>query len=278
MGVALLGAALLGGLLLLVAAVLLCYLNFSERIYGPLVSVFLGGTVAAIIAVASSLKVTEIERAFGASILFEAGLPAFLPPDPNAPRVSHRLSTLAIRGRPTGEKEGAQVLSISPAQTDSELFDFGLELLQYHIVEELHTLQQAQWSTTQTVGMGVQSAASTRVRVTRTAPVSGDKILRALDGNRFANSDYVRGVWQHMYITLPQGTAITLVKEVGSPESGPDRRTVRLKKPLFFTLDITVQPMIGSGPGSVPVGVAAPQDRLANLRGMSRTLLNLRSE
>ena len=109
MAVALLVAAVLGGALLLVAAILLCFLNYSEKLWGPIVSILLGGTVTAIIAVASGLKETRTEQGFATAVVFDHGLAAFLPFDVNAPKIGLRLSNLASLGRPSvQQKDGTR--------------------------------------------------------------------------------------------------------------------------------------------------------------------------
>jgi hypothetical protein len=106
MAIALLVAGILGGALLLTTAILLCVLNYSEKLWGPLVSIVLGGTVAAIIAVASGLKEARIEQRFATSVLFDHGLAALLPFDVNAQKISVRLSTLAALTGSTRSRRG----------------------------------------------------------------------------------------------------------------------------------------------------------------------------
>src|SRR5438309_26970 len=134
MAIALIVAGALGGLLLLVAAVLLCVMNYSEKRWGPIISIWLGGIVTVLIAVASGLKETRIEQGFASSVVFDHGLAAFLPFDANSPKTSRRLSTLASLGRPVTKQGNETLLTIEPAASDDALFQYGAELLQYQVV------------------------------------------------------------------------------------------------------------------------------------------------
>ena len=148
-------------LLLLVAAILLCFLNYSEKLWGPIVSIVLGGTVAAIIAVASGLKETRIEQGFATSVVLDHGLAAFLPFDVTAQKLSMRLSSLASLGRPAVQKNSNTVLTVEPASSEDALFQYGNELLQYEVVHELERIQRGGWAVHQT-----QGASALRFRAT----------------------------------------------------------------------------------------------------------------
>ncbi len=216
MAVALLVAAVLGGALLLVAAILLCFLNYREKLWGPIVSIVLGGTVAAIIAVASGLKETRVEQGFATSVVLDHGLAAFLPFDVTAQKLSMRLSSLASLGRPAVQKNSNTVLTVEPASSEDALFQYGNELLQYEVVHELERIQRGGWAVHQMQG-AVRSSIRIPIQVTRMADVSGAEVLRAVQGNRFANSDMERFSWEHGRIPLPEGTTIRLVHEPASP-------------------------------------------------------------
>ncbi len=273
MAVALLVAGVLGGALLLAAAVLLCILNYSEKLWGPIVSILLGGTVTAIIAVASGLKETRTEQGFATAVVFDHGLAAFLPFDLNAPKISHRLSNLASLGRPaTQQKDGTTALTIKPAESDDELFQYGSELLQYQVVRELASIQRGGWSVQHTQG-AVQQAVRIPVPVSRVADVSGEEVLRRVRDNRFANSDIERFLWQHGRLPLPEGTTIQLVHMPTSQQTGPEKRIVRLVKPWFFVIDIVIEPIGGSGPRMVPAGLSVPAETRAALRTFSYKMI-----
>jgi len=157
------------------------------------------------------------------------------------------------------------VLTVEPASSEDALFQYGNELLQYEVVHELERIQRGGWAVHQTQG-AVQSSIRIPIQVTRMADVSGAEVLRAVQGNRFANSDMERFSWEHGRIPLPEGTTIRLVHEPASPKTGPEKRIVRLEKPWFFIIDIVIEPMGGSGPGVVPAGLAVPTDKRNDLR------------
>jgi len=268
MAIALFVTTAIGGALLLAAAVLLCVLNWNEKILGTLASILLGGIVTAIIAVSSTLKETRIDRGFATSVVFDQGLPAFLPFDPSAPKMSMRLSTLSSLGRPVVMKDGNATLTVQPADTDDATFQFGAELLQYQVVHELERIQRRGWSIQQ-LGAAVTPAVRVPAHLTRMRTLTRDAVSQAITSNRFSNSDMERFRVEHSRIPLPEGTRLKLFHQPSSPQTGPERRSVRLENPWFFTIDISVEPMGGSGAGVVPGGLAVPPDVASRLRTFS---------
>jgi len=265
MALALLIVGVTGFVLLLATATLLCVLNYSEKLWGPIASIALGGVVAAIIAVASGLKESRIEQGFATSVVFQGGLPAFLVFDVNAQKVSLRLSTLASLGRPTTQQGAQAVFTVQPATTDNDLFQFGGELLQYQVVHELERLQRGGWAISQT-GTSATPAVRIPARVSKIKDIPGPEVLKHLQGNRFANSDMQRFSWEHGRLPLPEGTTITLIHEPTSQRTGPEHHIVRLEKPWFFTIETIIEPMGGSGPGVIPAGLTVPDNVRVNLR------------
>jgi hypothetical protein len=265
MALALLIVGGIGFVFLLVTATLLCVLNYSEKLWGPIVSIALGGVVAAIIAVASGLKESRIEEGFATSVVFQQGLPALLIFDPQAEKLSARLSDLASLGRPSVQQGSQTVLTVQPATTDTDLFRFGGELLQYQVIQKLGSIQRGGWEISAT-GVSARSAVRIPVQVSKIKDIPGVEVLRKLQRNRFANSDLQRMLWEHGRLPLPEGTTIKLGHQPSSPETGPERHIVRLEKPWFFVIEIMIEPMGGSGPGTIPAGLHVDENVRSDLR------------
>src|SRR5439155_486947 len=89
---------------------------------------------------------------------------------------------------------------------------------------------------------------------------------RIQGGNRFAQSGSERFLWQHSRLRLPQATRLTLEYVPSSPETGPERHTVRLVKSGFFEVNFEVTPIIATGTGVLPAGLVLPADQRSHIR------------
>src|SRR5690349_10841935 len=78
-----LSVALAGLVLLTAATAYLCYLNWNEKIYGPLLSIVLVGVAAAFASVFVTLKESRIESSFAAPIVIDEqdGFPPLITSD-----------------------------------------------------------------------------------------------------------------------------------------------------------------------------------------------------
>src|SRR2546425_1648058 len=104
MGKAVMYLGFIGFVLMFVATVRLVTLNWNERLYGPLFSILLGGTVTTFITVLALLKESKVEAASAMFVVWDGkeNLPLryLAPHDAPGPRVHERLRQLADLGRP----------------------------------------------------------------------------------------------------------------------------------------------------------------------------------
>jgi hypothetical protein len=91
-----------------------------------------------------------------------------------------------------------------------------------------------------------------------TENVPGDKIYSALRENPFSDSDMEKFHWEHVKVTLPPDSRISLAWVPGGEERGPEQYVVRLEKPGFFSYEIIISAFLGTGPvgqTSIPEGL-----------------------
>ena len=253
-----------GSMLIAVGTIWLVVLNWSQKLYGPLVSIALGGLVTVLITVVALLREERIQDTFATALAFDASTNSLplVTPDLGSPSVAFRLSEMSMLAAKVPVREPQ-----SSVQTlrDDDLFRYCGELLQYQIVRSLQRFQAGGWVSTQ---LGAEASAEIRhpARISRTSEYQGEEILRILGGNRFAQSGSERFLWQHSRLRLPQATRLTLEYVPSSPETGPERHTVRLVKSGFFEVTFEVTPIIATGTGVLPAGLVLPADQRSHIR------------
>jgi len=262
MATVIIAAACVGFLLLFGATLALVFLNWSEKTLAPVLSILVVGTATTLAAVIVSLKSATVESAFTTSVVLDtaAGTPPFVNVDQNNPRLSDRLSGFIRLGQPAINQNGKTIVTIQKPNDEGERFTFCGELLQYHLLRTIESLQRGGWK----AGMlyGASTATVTKpMRLSNTQDYPGKTFLSVVAANRFSNSDMERFGWEHGHLPLPKDTKITLIHLLPAITKGTEKFIVRLEKPRFFVIDFTVEPLLGTGMGILPKGVstAAPE-------------------
>jgi hypothetical protein len=250
-----------GFCLLLASTIALVILNWSERTLTPVLSIVIVGTATMLAAVLVSLKQSTSEDIFTTSVVLDAtqGMPAFVNPEGSDPKVYKRLRDLITLGRPFVEKDGKPTITVNKPNGDNEEFAFCGELLQYQILLTINKLQRGSW--TFGMGDGVSFAqVSKPMKLSRTEDYPGKIFLPVVASNRFSNSSQQRFFWEHGHFPLPKNTSISLIHQAAVLTRSPEKHIVKLKKPMFFTIDFTVEPIGGTNVGLLPKGVSVPED------------------
>jgi glucan phosphoethanolaminetransferase (alkaline phosphatase superfamily) len=138
-------ALICAGLLLLVTA-LLVYLNWSPKVWAPLLSAFAVGLVTVIIAIFANLKDTDIQRDFASSVVIndQTRLAVLYVPTGPATTAESRLMNLSRLAQPIVQKNGKPVEQFKGPANDGEIFTYYGELLQYYLLKELGEIQRRQ--------------------------------------------------------------------------------------------------------------------------------------
>jgi hypothetical protein len=256
--------ASVGFLLLFGATVTLVFLNWSEKTLTPVLSILVVGTATTLAAVVVSLKSATVESAFTTSVVLDtvSGIPPFVNVDPNNSRLSDRLSGFVRLGQPAINQDGKTVVTIQKPNDEGERFTFCGELLQYHLLRTIESLQRGGWK----AGMsyGASTATVTKpMKLSSTQDFPGKAFLKVVAANRFSNSDMERFGWEHGHFPLPKDATVTLIHLPPSLTQGTEKFIVRLKKPRFFVIDFTVEPLLATGLGIFPKGVSAAAPEVA---------------
>jgi len=223
--------AITSGVLLLIAAIYLVAINWSDEMYPRLISAVGIGVITLLVAVLASLKASRQDAKFTTAVIFDesAHRPPILRPDPDHAfdptfqRLS-RLTSLTLESKDT-------------PQNIDEVFRYCGELLQYKLLIDLRDAQRE--------GTGVGSAlGSTGLHVSPAQAIVKlpDQVeippsqFGQYESNRFSKTPSAAFGWETMGgLRLPRGTSVEL-----ETKTGPERRIIRLVKKGYFVFEITV--------------------------------------
>ncbi len=246
-----LAIAIIGGALLLFATVFLITLNWSGRVFGPLVSFLVGGTVTTLVTLTSMLQPSSADGFFLTSVVLDTaeGAPPIVGANIAALEYTRRMSDYTGLGHPVRMVNGAAKRTDTPPKTTEEMFSYGGELIQY---EMLHILQTVQVGSTSilTTGGSVITSVNRKPKLSRVTDYPGSVLLQIAAPNRFANSQLEDFRWESSHLPLPQDTSVVL-GHTGSPTSGVERYTLSMKKRSFFDIEVTIEPTMSPGLGAV---------------------------
>jgi hypothetical protein len=260
-------AAAVGGFVLLLAATIaLVVLNWGEKTRAPVYSILVVGTATMLAAVMVSLKESTVESVFSTSIVLDTaeGAPPLILPDPNNLKLSSRLSEFARIGRPAINRDGKTIITIQKPSNEGERFTFCGELLQYRLFQIIEKLQRGGWIAGQQFGASFSSVTKPlKLSNAEDYPAAGRTILEIVSANRFSNSDMEQFFWRNRRVRLPKGTKVDFIHVASSPATGTEKYIIRLQKPLFFSIEFEVAPLLGTGIGVPPKGLLLAPELVA---------------
>jgi hypothetical protein len=249
-------AAVLGFALLFSATLILVILNWGEKTYSPVFSILLVGTATMLAAVLVSLKSASIESAFTTSVVIDTtqGVPPLFILDPHNVKLTSRLNDLSMLGQPAVNVDGKTVVTIQKPSTEDERFRFCAELLQYQLLLSIEKMQRGSTMAGYLFGASTASV-SKPMRLSDKVDYPGRTFLTAVAENRFSNSDVQKSRWDHGHMPLPRDTIVNLIHLPSSSVTGTEKFIVQLEKPLFFKIQFVIEPIAGTGLGTLPNGL-----------------------
>jgi hypothetical protein len=258
-------AAGIGLSLLILATVMLVWMNRSEQVTSQLFAAAAIGTMSFVIAFGSSLRASNAELSFTTSIVedMRSHLPLMVFPGLTLQGPAYQASRISmLAGGPFARMQGEP--AGQPASLPEE--DVGtryLELIQALILQDLREITLGGFGVTQTLTNGGSTTSATLRQVpplTNPAVLAGPMVVQELETNMFASSPLQRHSWEHMGIRLPAGSKLRIATLPSSPQTGPTRTILNIDVPSYLELSFTVTPLGSNGPGSTVEGVSVPQE------------------
>lgn len=246
-------------------------LNWSEKLYGPIVSILLGGTVTSLIAVIVVLKESVSETHWTSSILFDErnGYPPMcLPPD--GP-MQERQNSYASLMMPMSMQDGKTLTLAPPAKSPAEMDVAGAELIQYMILSNIWTGSRGGSRLGFRHGVLEKPKISRPYKPSDIQKVLGTDASRSIKkSNRYFEAPMEKMKWDLdvAYLNLPEGTSFRLEHMPSSPETGAERRIVIIEKPRYFEIAISIVPMGSLSPGAVYEGFNVKPEDIKHVRTM----------
>lgn len=240
-------------LLLIGITTILVKLNWSEKLYNPLLSLGLAGTVTTFITVLLMLKGEHFERSFTTLVVIDSvtHLPPFIIPD-SSNVLSIRLYDYNNLSAHKANVNGIEQTYFNIPTNTKEETVFYEELLQYRIFKTLILLQKESHAIT--MGMqGVKSSIHKPFKLTEFEKKPFKYYLPEVSKNRFSNNFYdQRELTQDSpFSKLPKDTKIEFKRIPSSEETGVEKHLITIRKPLYFTMQITIAVSLGIN-NSVP--------------------------
>jgi hypothetical protein len=237
-----------GAALLLAATVTLVKLNWSEKVMAPLFSIILGGTVTTLIATLSMLRPSLIELKFLTSVVLDTATnrPIWVTTYPIDTPLTRRMSELIGLGNPVRNRNGVTEATVEPPKSLDEEFSFCGELVQYQFIRTIRDIQHESIAISQSDGTST-STLHYPPSIPRLTKYPGNQFTPIIASNRFANSDPESFSWDNANFPLPTGTKVELAHIQSSPSYGPEDFIIRLVKPSFFRVAISIRPEFSPG-------------------------------
>lgn len=264
--------ALAGTGLLLAAAGVLVFINWSGEFRLQVLAAGVVGTLTFLLTFVSTLKPSSLESSFTTFVVEDTRnhLPVFANPDADVSPASLWVSELASVSRGSFAAESGQPPNAAPPRIEpADVSAFFLDLLQYMVVDTIRHRQRVESSVTQLRRPG---GGLTRSRINAPAKLSSPVELKApeafatLTGNRFAFSPMARFEWEHIGLLLPYRATLRLRTQPGGEGHGRESRTVLIERADYFTLVVSIVPMGSGTPGFVPERVTLPAEIVPHCR------------
>jgi hypothetical protein len=224
--------AAMGFVLLFAATIWLAWLNRSEKIYVPLATALVVGTVTGFVSIFSSLQATSTSETLVTSIIVDpkTRTPVLVIPAETANQGSYqRQSDIALRM--SAVQEGGTTASMEQL----------LEALHYDV---LRTLSQIGVGSSFGSFLGSAFAGVSQQPPTADLiPYPREALSLLLKGTRFSESPMESFWWSDRSIRVPRGTDVKWTHQPSSPTTGVDRRGLLLVKPNFFRVEIEMKPI-----------------------------------
>jgi|SRR5438132_3559850 len=235
-------ASIVIGALLFVPTVYLAVVNWSPKVFQPLLSVVFGGVVTAFIALSFILRQTTISERFPVYVVLDqqTNLPPIVPwerPHSAFDSMSRRAN---LEEFDPGKFKQREVIFKSP----DEKFEFYAQLIQYELVVQMYGILRYVEGISQQTSATKPTIVSVEVfdlkRPKRFTKIEGQDLIKALSHNRFLQPSEKR-FWefQEAWLPLPYKTTLSI----------PDSRSLILERPGYYKVTLKIDP-VGAGQGS----------------------------
>ncbi len=264
-------SACLGISLLAVATIGLVKMNWSEKVYSPLISLLFVGVLTTFITVWLTLKETKDEAVFTTGIVINEMKHSLTPPHPDSKdrKLAWRLEDLSNLSNPYKVSAGKAIYTVERPTTSDETVSFCGELLQYKILTEIESLQHDEFTMSETIEAANRARVSTSFltpyKLSERTKIPTDELFIIVAGNRFSNSDNEVTRWKHISFDLPPGTQLTLVHVPLSKHTKVEQHIITLEKPYFFKIEIAIESFGALGVGAIPDGLTLSADDKAEV-------------
>lgn len=233
--------------LLAIVTVILVRLNWSEKLYNPLISLGLAGTVTTFITVLLMFKGETYEATFLTLIVInsENHLPQFILGDSPTSKLNDRLEVMM------GEKE---VTLFDIPKNDTEESIFNEELLQYIIFKAI--IEMHYKSQTLSVSQGIAGGNVHKpFKLSESDKKPLKDFLPEISKNRFSNNTMEKFQMDRTFSKLPKYTKIEFKRIPSSEKTGVEKHLIILTKPYYFTIEIIIEAGLATGVNSIPLGL-----------------------
>jgi hypothetical protein len=260
----------LGVLLLLVAIIVLVWVNWSERFYGQLgtLTVAFLTTVAALIIVFAMLKGDTVSDAFTTFIVVNSD--THLPQWPGVvqfPVKPYSLVDRLIRHCGLASPKildgttGKELILFEGPHNESDEIGFYEELLQYKLLMEIIGMHNPNPSVTVTVGPpGISIGDTKPFKLSEAERRPLMDFWPEISKARFCNNPVEKGLIQYSFSRLPKNTAIKLERVTSEEITPHEKHVLILTKPYFFKIEITIEPGIYPAQKALPANAGiAPE-------------------
>lgn len=242
-------------LLLASVTIILVKLNWSEKLYSPLLSLGLAGTVTTFITVLLMLKGETTETSFTTLMVINTQnhLPPFLGHSETS-ELNNRLSSYSSLSNPKEIMNGKETVLFDTPKNDTEETVFNEELLQYKIFKDIIEMHYERQSMSQGIA-GVSSNVHKPIKLSEKDKKPLKDFENELAKNRFSNNTMEKFSLDTTYSRLPKDTKIEFKRIPTSEKTGVEKHLIILSKPYYFTIEIIIEAGFATGANSVPHGL-----------------------
>lgn len=241
-------------IILATVTIILVKLNWSEKLYSPLLSLGLAGTVTTFITVLLMLKGSETETNFTTLVAIDSR--DYLIPNTHYPTdigIGNVMTEYLFLTHPEFTVDNYQGKSFDVPKNDSEATLFNLELVQYGIFNSILDLTNETKSISFDINKGVSGEFKKPYKMKEIIVMPLKEIKKELSKNRFSNCPAELFRIEHSNYKFPKNTKVEFKRIPTSPKTGPEKQVIILSKEYYFNIEIIIEAGFGSvGPNSEP--------------------------
>lgn len=240
--------------LLLIVLVILLRLNWSEKLYSPLLSLAFAAIATTLITVVLLLKEETKTKSFSTLIVVNSKthLPAFITDQET--NLTKRLNNYLILATPTEKTKGKGQFPLNSPKNKEDESIFYEELLQYAILKDIIEMHYPSQVMSQSLGK-VLSNIYKPMTLTETDNKPMLKFAAEFRQNRFSNSIMHTSFLKTRYSKLPKNTEIKFNRILTSKNKEVQKHIILLQKKHYFIIEIIIESSFSTGPNSIPLSI-----------------------